>query len=104
MNDKETKKGKPNLKKVPINSEIPQGWRILELEEAKQLKNEINEVCQYRTNTWFIVAFSQGKLDGTGYGNVFSETYGSECGEKIIGEVEVDLDAGPAALAPLKLY
>jgi hypothetical protein len=30
------------------------------------------------------VAFETGKLDGYGYGNKFSNSYGSECGETII--------------------
>ena len=60
------------------------------LEEAKKYKQEVNEVCDYKKNQWFIVAFETGRLDGIGHGNVFSETYGSEVGEKIIVETEIN--------------
>ncbi len=44
------------------------------------MKNQINEFL----GAWSIVAFRNGKLDGPGYGNKFSDSYGSECGEKVI--------------------
>ena len=31
-----------------------------------------------------MVAFETGKLDGTGYGNKFSESYGDEVGEGFV--------------------
>ena len=58
---------KPNLKKVPLGDEIPNGWRIMSLEEAKKYKQEVNEVCDYKVNQWFRVAFETGRLDGLGY-------------------------------------
>jgi hypothetical protein len=33
---------------------------------------------------WSIVAFEDGKIDGYGYGNMISDDYGDECGEKFI--------------------
>jgi len=34
------------------------------------------------------VALDHGKIDGQGYGNVISNSYGSECGEKAIIRVD----------------
>jgi hypothetical protein len=33
---------------------------------------------------WSIVAFDYGKIDGEGYGGKIHDSYGSECGEKLI--------------------
>jgi len=93
---------KVNLRKIGINEKIPNGWRVLQLEEAKYLKSEINSLMG--NDSWFIVAFATGKLDGKGYGNNFSETCGDECGNIIIGECEVNEMMGPASIAPLKNF
>ena len=42
---------------------------------------------------WGVVAFETGKLDGRGYGNKFSDVYGSEAGEVFI--VEISPLSGP---------
>lgn len=72
------------LRKVPLNAVIEKGWRILEYEEAREFKELINPLL----TDWSIVAFKTGKLDGNGYGNKFSPSYGPECGEKIIIKIE----------------
>jgi len=89
---------KLNLKKVPLGDEIPNGWRIMTLEEAKKYKQEVNEVCDYKNNKWFIVAFETGRLDGLGHGNKFSENYGSEVGEKIIIKTEINDASQPEGI------
>ena len=33
---------------------------------------------------WSIVAIEHGKIDGWGYGNEIHNSYGPECGEKLI--------------------
>lgn len=63
-----------------IDSALEPGWRRMRLEEGKQVKEQLNKLM----GSWSIVAFQTGKLDGTGYGNNFHETCGSECGEMFI--------------------
>jgi len=70
------------LKKIPLNEQIPNGWRIITLEEAKLNKEQINALCD--NSQWFIVAFETGQLDGHGYGNNFHDSISEGCGEKVI--------------------
>lgn len=63
---------------------VPAGWRRLRLEEGKQIKENLNEILE----EWSIVGFEDGKLDGYGYGNNFSETSGAECGEGFIIKID----------------
>lgn len=64
----------------PINEPIPEGWRILSLQEGKQIKEHLLELV----GEWGIVGFDTGKLDGSGYGNNISDTRAEECGEIFI--------------------
>ena len=57
-----------NIKIVPLASPIPEGWRILTLQEGIELKDLLIPML----GTWSIVAFDKGKLDGSGYGNKIS--------------------------------
>ena len=71
------------LKCIAMKDNIPDGWRNLELFEAKEMKSRVHNVCKY-AGDWYIVGISQGKIDGTGYGNKIHDTRGKECGVKII--------------------
>ena len=66
--------------KVKINLDLSVTWRKVTLDEGKTIKEDLNKIMDY----WGIVAFETGKLDGFGYGNVFSDTYGPEAGEVFI--------------------
>ena len=68
------------VKVININAQIPCGWRKLTLFEGKQMKNSLKKLL----NTWSIVAFDKGKMDGRGYGYKISDTYGPEVGERFI--------------------
>lgn len=46
--------------------------------------NTYKEQLKQMLGEWSIVAFDHGKIDGSGYGNLIHESYGSECGEKFI--------------------
>lgn len=70
------------IRSVYFNDEIPKGWKWLELEEARGLKNIINNLLN--NDPWFIIALKDGKLEGSGYGNNFGTSYESGCGYKII--------------------
>ena len=74
----ETSLGK--VTKIGINDPIPQGWRVVRLEEGRQIAGELSHLV----DAWGIVGFEHGKLDGAGYGNKISETRGPECGEIFI--------------------
>ena len=65
---------------VPLKDQIPAGWRMLTYSEGQTYKSQLVTLL----TEWSIVAFDHGKLDGHGYGNAFSDTYGSECGERFI--------------------
>ena len=84
-----TKNGKINmnakLKVIGFNDKIPKGWRLLELWEAKAMKQKVHDVCKSH-GAWYIVAFAQGKIDGVGYGNKIHDSYGKECGQRMIIE------------------
>ena len=73
----------PTLKKVKLSDRVEAGWRILELSEAKDLRQQIIPFM----DEWSIVAFKTGKFDGHGYGYKFSETHGAECGEMMVVRV-----------------
>ncbi len=60
------------IRKVPLNQPIPPGWRMLAQCEAIKWKPNINFMLTH----WSIVAFNGGKIDGNGYGNKISPTYG----------------------------
>jgi hypothetical protein len=60
--------------------DVPAGWRILTFEEGTTVKNELLPLL----DTWSIVGFDYGKLDGSGYGYQLSTTAGPECGEQFI--------------------
>lgn len=96
---------KPVLKVISLNEEIPKGWRLLNDIEALQYLEMINnEVSNY--SQWYIYALCDGKkIDGPGYGNKIHETYGKECGQKLIGKIESyeEDDISPATLLPLQL-
>ena len=66
--------------KVGINDHVPHGWRVVRLEEGRNIAGELSELV----DEWGIVGFEHGKLDGAGYGNKISETRGPECGELFI--------------------
>jgi hypothetical protein len=68
------------VRRVPINAPIPKGWRILSRDEVYDYKEKLNNML----GQWSIVAFEDGKIDGYGYGNMISDDYGDECGEKFI--------------------
>lgn len=97
--------GKPNLKVIGINDEIPSGWRLLDENEAINYLDLINEeISNY--SDWYIYALMYGKkLDGPGYGNKIHDNYGDECGQKLIGEIDIILqnESGDASLVPLVL-
>ena len=54
--------------------------RRMTFDEGKQYKMELQRIMQ----TWSIVAFDYGKMDGRGYGSKMHEDYSSECGEGFI--------------------
>ena len=66
--------------KVGLTEPILYGWRALRIDEGREIKDYLNQLLQ----NWSIVAFATGKIDGFGYGNKISETYGPECGELFI--------------------
>jgi hypothetical protein len=68
------------VRKIGINEQVPQGWRLVRLEEGRQIAGELAELVE----EWGIVGFEHGKLDGAGYGRKIGETRGSECGELFI--------------------
>ena len=65
---------------MSLGSPVPVDWRKLLLDEGKMIKSDLNTLL----GQWAVVAFETGKLDGSGYGNVFSDTYGPEAGEVFI--------------------
>lgn len=65
---------------VPLKDPVPFGWRVLTYQEGQTYKSQLATIL----DTWSIVAFDQGKLDGKGYGNSLSPSYGKECGERFI--------------------
>jgi hypothetical protein len=52
---------------------IPTGYRLLRMEEGRNLLTYLNTIM----SEWSVVAFFDGKLDGIGYGNKFSTTFGA---------------------------
>ncbi len=66
--------------KIGINDHVPQGWRLVRLDEGRQIAGELEQLV----DEWGIVGFENGKLDGAGYGKKIGETRGSECGELFI--------------------
>ena len=68
------------IRKVPLCQPVPPGWRMLARGEAMKWKSCINSMLTH----WSIVALDVGKIDGHGYGNKISSSYGPECGEKFI--------------------
>ena len=64
------------MKVFTFDEKVSRGWRRLKITEGRRIKDYLNQLLE----EWSIVAFETGKLDGFGYGNVFSETYGPECG------------------------
>lgn len=62
--------------KTGLNSPFPAEFKKLTLDQAYEIKEHLNKIL----GTWSIVAFENGKIDGTGYGNKIHETYGNECG------------------------
>ncbi len=69
--------------KVALDKEAPEGFRKMNIEEGHEFKEELKKLLQ----TWSIVAFESGKIDGSGYGYKLHESYGSECGEMFIVSV-----------------
>lgn len=57
--------------KCKLNCEIPAQWRKLTREEGQEVKNDLNKML----DQWSIVAFSNGKIDGAGYGNKIHTAY-----------------------------
>ena len=55
---------------------FPNGWERLRYAEAQAYMQYLFQML----GQWSIVAFQDGKIDGHGYGNKYSPTYGQECG------------------------
>jgi hypothetical protein len=72
------------VKTIPIAQNPPYGWRVLTIEEGREIKQQLLPLM----DQWGIVAFKTGKLDGQGYGFKISESYGKECGNKFIIDQE----------------
>ncbi len=53
------------------------------IQEGYEYKEQLKKLLQ----TWSIVAFETGKIDGSGYGYKVHDSYGSECGEMFIVSV-----------------
>lgn len=70
----------PQLQIIGINSSVPVGWRLVKYSEAEELKPHIIKLL----STWSIVSIENGKIDGPGYGCKIYDTFGAECGEKLI--------------------
>lgn len=64
------------VRKLRIDGQVPAGWRELEYHEAQTIKQDLNKIL----DQYSIVGLKTGKLDGSGYGNKFTQTRGSECG------------------------
>jgi hypothetical protein len=69
--------------KVPLQNEAPEGFRKMLIQEGYEYKEQLKKLLQ----TWSIVAFETGKIDGSGYGYKVHDSYGSECGEMFIVSV-----------------
>ena len=65
---------------IPHTHSLPQGWRILTLEEGEMLKHQLAPLL----SEWSVVKFDKGKMDGWGYGGQIHDTCGSEAGEMFI--------------------
>ena len=78
----------PNIKTHSMKSSIPQGWRVMTLEEGKANYKSLLPLL----GAWSIVGFDRGKIDGSGYGSKISDTRGSECGEIFIIQNVVKVD------------
>ena len=65
---------------IPFHNPVPEGWRIIRVAEAQVYKAKILPLLKQ----WSIVALDHGKIDGPGYGCQIHESYGGECGEKLI--------------------
>ena len=59
---------------------FPQGWERLSYQEAQPILHLLKPIL----SEWSIVAFSQGKMAGSGYGYEIQQNYGKECGEGFI--------------------
>ncbi|KAM3147363.1 hypothetical protein pb186bvf_000614 [Paramecium bursaria] len=69
--------GNYEIIKVHSAAAVPEGFRIMTLEEGTWYKNQLLNHLQ----EWSIVGFQTGKIDGFGYGNKISHERGNECGE-----------------------
>ena len=65
---------------IPLNTSNPDGYRMMNRAEVVELKDQIKQ----NLDQWGIVAFDHGKIDGPGYGCKIHDSYGNECGNKLI--------------------
>lgn len=67
---------------IPLNNQVPSGWRALKFEEGKEIAKELHPLLE----KWSIICFDKGRLSGEGYNYELQEEYGPEVGEKFIVE------------------
>ena len=72
------------LRIILIGREVPKGWKWLSTAEAKQIQDQVFA----KLYDWDIVALTDGKVEGKGFGNKFSDSYGEECQHKLIQRIQ----------------